>query len=99
VVCGGAKGIDSLGKYWAEVSHVEVKMFKPEYEKWGRVGAPKIRNTKMAEHADALIAVWDGDSGGTKDMINKMLLRHKPVYIWIVGKNTGKWVKTSKVIW
>lgn len=33
--------------------------------------APLLRNTEMAENADALLAVWDGESNGTEDMISK----------------------------
>ena len=45
------------------------------------------RNEKMAKYADALIAIWDGESGGTKDMIDrannhglKVFIAHSDVY-------------------
>ena len=39
------------------------------------------RNMKMAEYADVLLAIWDGESKGTKHMIDSMLLLRKPVVI------------------
>lgn len=33
-------------------------------------GAGHYRNRQMAEYADALIAFWDGESPGTRNMIN-----------------------------
>ena len=39
-----------------------------DWEKYGRSAGPK-RNAQMAEIANALIAFWDGQSRGTKNMI------------------------------
>lgn len=39
------------------------------------------RNTTMSGVADILLAIWDGKSTGTKDMITKMENLGKPVYI------------------
>jgi hypothetical protein len=35
----------------------------------------------MAEYADCLIAVWDGSSRGTKNMIDEMNKLKKPVFV------------------
>lgn len=36
----------------------------------------------MAQYADALIAVWDGESKGTLHMINSMNNIGKPVFVY-----------------
>lgn len=46
------------------------------------------RNQKMAEYADALIAIWDGKSTGTKDMISRMERLSKPYFIYSVATKT-----------
>lgn len=71
VVCGGARGADTLGAEWAKKNGVPVKYFNAEWEKYGRV-AGIIRNHEMGDYADYLIAFWDGKSRGTKDMIDYM---------------------------
>lgn len=75
VVCGKAIGVDTLGEQWAtEIVKLPVKPFpvtKEDYRILGRWQAPKARNTRMAEYADALILIWDGESGGSKDMMRK----------------------------
>lgn len=38
----------------------------------------------MADYADALIAVWDGVSAGTKHMISFMNKQNKPVFVYQV---------------
>ena len=54
-----------------------------DWNKHGKAAGP-IRNRQMAEYADCLIAVWDGKSRGTKNMIDEMNKLMKPVFlIWI----------------
>lgn len=74
VVCGMAKGADLLGKEWADTFGVPVKPFPvtdEDYRIFGRYQAPKVRNGRMANYADALILIWDGKSGGSADMLSK----------------------------
>lgn len=84
VVCGGAKGVDDLGRKWAgNGNRIPVKMFPADWITYGR-SAGHIRNTQMADYADALIAVWDGSSRGTKHMINTAKKKGLKVFVWIV---------------
>jgi hypothetical protein len=68
VVSGMAKGVDSLGERWARENGVLVRQFPANWDHYGRKAGP-IRNSQMADYSDALIAVWDGKSRGTKHMI------------------------------
>lgn len=80
VVCGGAQGVDELGRTWAIKNNIPVKMFPADWENDGQA-AGFIRNHKMGDYADALIAFWDGQSVGTKDMIEYMKKLEKPVVL------------------
>lgn len=84
IVCGEAKGVDILGKLWGSLHKIPVKSFPASWHKFG-LTAGFNRNTQMAEYADALIAVWDGESRGTLDMITQMRLLKKPVYVKVVN--------------
>lgn len=68
VVCGGARGADSLGEQWAKEHNIPVKYFPADWDTYGLAAGP-IRNQAMAEYGDYLIAFWDGKSRGTKGMI------------------------------
>ena len=68
VVCGEARGIDTLGKKWAKGNDIPVKSFPADWETYGKSAGYK-RNVEMAEYAEALIAITTG-SPGTKHMIN-----------------------------
>lgn len=80
VVCGGARGADTLGKQWAADRGIPVSVFPADWNRWGRK-AGYLRNCSMAEYADALVAIWDGSSRGTKSMIDIMRGLKKPIHI------------------
>jgi hypothetical protein len=80
VVCGGARGADALGKQYAEERNIPVVMFPADWNRYGK-SAGYRRNVEMADYADGLIAVWDGESRGTYHMINIMRHMGKKVYV------------------
>jgi predicted Rossmann fold nucleotide-binding protein DprA/Smf involved in DNA uptake len=80
VVSGGAPGIDSLGERWAEKNGIPVTRFQADWKRYGRRAGP-IRNTEMAGYADAVIAVWDGRSRGTRNIIQ--LARRKGLRVYV----------------
>jgi hypothetical protein len=84
VVCGAAKGVDTLGSEWAVRNKIPVKVFKPDWDTHGKSAGPR-RNRQMAEYAEALIALWDGHSRGTKSMIDYANKNNLEVFILKVG--------------
>lgn len=70
VVSGGAKGVDLLGERYAKQYKLPLYIFKADWNKYGK-GAGYIRNIDMAKNAEALLAIWDGESRGTKHMIEE----------------------------
>ena len=68
VVCGGARGVDSLGQKWAELNNIPVKLFPANWNAY-RKSAGYIRNKQMSDYADALVCIWDGSSKGSKHML------------------------------
>lgn len=81
VISGGAPGVDTLGEKWAAENGIPCRRFPADWAKYGMRRAGPLRNSTMASHADALIAVWDGQSVGTKDMIYKALRKGITVYV------------------
>ena len=88
VVIGNARGVDTIAENYANLIHANIKVFPAEAEKYGQP-AGHIRNEQMARYADALIAIWDGDSMGTRDMIQAMNREGKPVYLFLTKRGTG----------
>lgn len=69
VVCGEAKGADSLGKRYAKEHELTVHSFPADWDTHGKSAGYK-RNDQMADFAYACVAFWDGQSRGTKHMID-----------------------------
>lgn len=69
IVSGACKGADLLGERYATERNYSVKQFPADWSRYGKSAGLK-RNIKMASYADALIAFWDGESKGTKNMID-----------------------------
>ena len=84
IVSGGAIGIDACGERYAKLNGIEVVTFTPDWNLHGKAAGP-IRNRKMAEFADRLIAYWDGRSPGTRNMIETMNALGKPVDVFVVS--------------
>jgi len=80
VVCGMARGVDLLGKRWADSNDIPVAKFPANWEDFGRK-AGYMRNAEMAAYAEALIAIWDGESRGTAHMIGKASSKGLKIYV------------------
>ena len=83
IISGTARGVDREGEVYALAKSIPVKQFPANWNTYGKSAGP-IRNTEMAKYADALIAIWDGKSSGTKHMIKTMNDLNKPVHVVIV---------------
>lgn len=81
IVTGGCRGVDLLGERWAKENNIPIKRFDAEWKKYGRQAGP-IRNRAMAKYGDFLVAVWDGDSPGTLNMILNMKSFGKTGYVY-----------------
>jgi hypothetical protein len=84
VICGGAKGADAAGREWAlrrKIPIVNDPVTDQDFKAFGKYIAPRMRNRRMAERGTHLLAFWDGISGGTSDMVCRMVAREKPVRV------------------
>ena len=106
VVSGCAYGADRLGERYAREMGYDIKYFPAPWDdvegklgsqvgrsRDGRPywkGAGHFRNSQMADYADGLIAFWDANSTGTKDMINRMENMGKRVSVRLVDYKTNK---------
>lgn len=68
VISGGAIGIDTFGENWAKENNIETRIFKPDWAKYGKK-AGFIRNEDIIKNCDVCLAIWDGESHGTKNDI------------------------------
>lgn len=113
IISGGAKGIDTLAVEWAVKNDVPINVFEAAWDnldhpdalikttKWGQkydARAGLRRNELMSVYSEALIAIWDGKSKGTKHMIAMARKRDLPIFIYRTDHpyKTGHDVRESK---
>ncbi|MBR0327683.1 MAG: hypothetical protein IIX09_07770 [Clostridia bacterium] len=77
IVSGGAVGVDLCAADYARKNGQKLTLFLPEYERYGRA-APIVRNKKIVDYADKIVAFWDGSSKGTLSVIKYAEKRGKP---------------------
>ena len=98
IISGAAGGVDRLGEIWSENfldkpatkfpakwNDIKVKGAFVKKNLYGReynAYAGFLRNMEMVAYGDALLAVWNGKSKGTADIIKKMRNAGKPVYVY-----------------
>lgn len=98
IVSGCAKGVDALGERYASINNIDVRYFPAEWVRNGPHAGP-MRNREMAEYADALIALWDGRSPGTANMISEAAKHGLQVFIFpISGSSPADIFKGARVI-
>ncbi len=85
VISGTAKGVDTLGARYGQENNIPVREMSANWDYWGKIAGWK-RNEEMAEVADALIAIWDGQSKGTRNMISIAKRHNLKIYVKDISK-------------
>lgn len=80
LVSGMARGADRLAVIFAQGENVKLHEFPANWKLYGK-SAGYRRNVEMAEFADGLLAYWDGESRGTKHMID--IARSRGLRVWV----------------
>jgi len=70
IISGGARGVDSLARRYANEYGIEFQEFPANWDELGK-RAGMIRNGEMIKHADVLYAFILNSSNGTQNMIDR----------------------------
>lgn len=83
IVSGGAPGADTYGANWASSNGVALTVYRPVWMTAGGYNrqAGFDRNSTIVADSTAVLAFWDGVSGGTRDTISKARGAGKPVHV------------------
>lgn len=83
IISGGARGVDQSAARFAKANGLELLVFRPDYKKHLQ-GAPIRRNELIAMECDTMLAIWDGQSKGTKHVVQYAQKLGKHVIIHLV---------------
>lgn len=80
IISGGARGVDRLAVQYAVSHDIEFTEYLADWDRYGK-RAGFMRNCVMVGKADAVIAIWDGESRGTKHSIDYATSQGKKVFV------------------
>ena len=77
IISGTAPGADQLGERYAKEKGYKLECYPADWGHYGKAAGP-VRNMNMAKVADGVIVFWDGESSGTKNMIETAKAKNIP---------------------
>jgi len=83
VISGHAPGADTLGEEYATDMCLPLEVYPARWDLYGN-SAGRLRNELMLGKAEAVLAVWDGESPGTRHMIRIAEREKIPVHVYRV---------------
>lgn len=89
IISGGARGTDTLAERYAKEIGVPVKIYLPDWKKYGTAAGP-IRNKQIVDSADCVIAFWDEKSPGTRSSLKIAEDLKKPLTIFVYAEAVNK---------
>ena len=81
ILSDGCRGTDSLAKQYAIAHSYAWECYPAEWARYGKAAGP-IRNRRMVECADYVIAFWDQKSRGTRSLIEYAERAQTPLHIF-----------------
>jgi len=90
IVSGGARGTDTMAERYAKENNIDFSEYLPEWGRYGRAAGP-IRNEKIVEASDLIVAFHNGISRGTQSTIDIANKTGTKIMIFAVeqGDNDG----------
>lgn len=85
LISGGAPGVDTIAVQVALLLDLPIRIFSPDYEKYGRM-APLLRNRQIVDCADLVLAFWDNHSKGTAHTLKYCIETQKPFRIYLFNE-------------
>jgi predicted Rossmann-fold nucleotide-binding protein len=91
IMSGGAKGIDSVAQEFAKINNYDFVLFEPYHKVDTRAKFNAryffVRNQQLILNADAVLAIWDGESKGTAHGIELARVNKKLLHIEVVNES------------
>lgn len=80
IISGGANGADALAERYAKDNNLPLTVINADWAKHGKAAGP-IRNIEIVKACEQVVAMWDGESKGTKHTIDTARKTGKPTKV------------------
>lgn len=83
ILTGSAGGVDAAATKAARSKGIPVQVLPASFEEMSDAGRAAIRNQKLIDACDVLVAFWDGASRGTRATVDRALDSGKEVHVFM----------------
>ena len=80
ILSGHCKVVDAMAERYAAEHKINLRVYPAEWSIYGRAAGP-VRNRRMVENCDLVIAFWDGSSKGTRSLIDYAIKQGREVIV------------------
>jgi predicted Rossmann fold nucleotide-binding protein DprA/Smf involved in DNA uptake len=88
ILTGSASGVDAAATKAARSKGIPVQVMPASFEEMSDASKSAIRNQRLIDACDVLVAFWDGASQGTRGTVERALDSGKEVHVF-VGQPSG----------
>lgn len=83
VVTGSASGVDAAAVKAARARGLAVQVLPASFEEVNDPARSDVRNQKLVDACDVLVAFWDGSSKGTRATVERAMDSGKEVHVFV----------------
>ena len=83
LVTGSAAGVDAAVARSAREKGIPVHVISASFDELSDPGKAAVRNQRLVDLCDVLVAFWDGSSKGTRATVERALDSGKEVHVFV----------------
>jgi predicted Rossmann fold nucleotide-binding protein DprA/Smf involved in DNA uptake len=83
IITGSASGVDAAATKAAREKGIPVQVISASFEELTDAGKAAVRNQRLVDACDVLVAFWDGASKGTRATVERALDSGKEVHVFV----------------
>jgi predicted Rossmann fold nucleotide-binding protein DprA/Smf involved in DNA uptake len=83
IITGSASGVDAAATKAAREKGIPVQVISASFEELTDAGKAAVRNQRLVDACDVLVAFWDGVSKGTRTTVERALDSGKEVHVFV----------------
>lgn len=87
IVTGSASGVDAAATRAAREAGIPVHVISASFDELADPAKAAVRNQRLVDLCDVLVAFWDGASQGTRVTVERALDSGKEVHVFIARVN------------
>ncbi len=87
IITGSASGVDAAATKAARQKGVPVQVIPASFDELADTAKSAVRNQRLVDACDVLVAFWDGSSKGTRTTVERALDSGKEVHVFIARVN------------